>query len=104
MPRPPLKYKMYSHHWPLHTGPSPTTNCQSPQLTHRSEVHDGAAVANTRRRVSLLCVNLPPQPGAGNLPQGLRYFPLFLWRKIVVEHSVQSERRTCVVLFILGAR
>jgi hypothetical protein len=31
---PPLEYKTDSYWWPLHTGPSPTMNHNSPQLTH----------------------------------------------------------------------
>jgi hypothetical protein len=95
---------MYPHHWPLHTGPSPTTNCQSPQLTHRSEVHDGAAVANTRRRVSLLCVNLPPQPGAGNLPQGSAASPYSFGEKLwwSTPFKANGEPASCYSFLVHG--
>jgi hypothetical protein len=49
-PRPPIEYKMDCTAPASADRTSPTTKCQSPQLTHRSEVHGGATAANTPRR------------------------------------------------------
>jgi hypothetical protein len=49
--------------------------------------------------LSLLCVYLPPQSGAGKLPQGLHCFPRFFRQMIMAEHAGQSKWRTCAVRF-----
>jgi hypothetical protein len=102
-PRPPIEYKM---------------DCTAPASADRTFSHNEVSISTAypsersprrshRREYSspiLLCVNLLPQPGAGKLPQGLRYFPMFFRQKIMVEHAGQSKRRTCTTWFILGAR